>query len=72
MIFNIKKIYIKNSSKRVRRICVDGKQRLLSIKAFINGEILYIDRFKHKWWYYKSKDSLLVSHYKRPLDLVLY
>jgi len=32
-------------------ICIDGKQRLSSIKAFVKGEIPCLDNKKRKWWY---------------------
>lgn len=32
-------------------ICIDGKQRLSSIKAFVKGEIPCLDNRKRKWWY---------------------
>ncbi|RXW16211.1 hypothetical protein EST38_g9640 [Candolleomyces aberdarensis] len=47
------------------RVCIDGKQRLTSIKRFMNGEIAYRDPgTKKKLWYKKTAPSqkrILVS-----------
>ena len=32
-------------------ICIDGKQRLSSIREFVNGRIPCLDNRKRKWWY---------------------
>ncbi|KAF8453021.1 hypothetical protein BGX38DRAFT_1269023 [Terfezia claveryi] len=65
LIFNVKKVATENGSLRYQstsetghdkamlkqRICIDGKQRLSSIKAFVKGEIPCLDNRKRKWWY---------------------
>jgi Protein of unknown function DUF262 len=33
------------------RTCIDGKQRLTTIRRFFDGEIPYVDRKKRKWYY---------------------
>jgi hypothetical protein len=39
------------NERRRWRICIDGKQRLTTIKRFFDGEIPYIDDRKRKWYY---------------------
>ncbi|KAI5809997.1 hypothetical protein DFH27DRAFT_461690, partial [Peziza echinospora] len=52
LIFNVKKIPSGDGDKqKQQRICIDGKQRLSSIKAFVAGEIPCHDHKKVRWWY---------------------
>lgn len=53
---------------RTRLVCVDGKQRLTSIKRFMDGEIPFIDSSdSRKKWYSKSSGSrrLLITEEER-------
>src|SRR5579859_832710 len=39
------------TERRAWRVCIDGKQRLTTIRKFFDGEIPYIDKQKRKWYY---------------------
>jgi len=39
------------NERRKWRTCIDGKQRLTTIKRFFDGEIPYVDKQKNKWYY---------------------
>lgn len=39
------------NERRKWRTCIDGKQRLTTIRKFFDGEIPYIDRHRKKWYY---------------------
>jgi hypothetical protein len=39
------------NQRRKWRTCIDGKQRLTTIKRFFDGKIPYVDRQKRKWYY---------------------
>ncbi|VDC00853.1 unnamed protein product [Peniophora sp. CBMAI 1063] len=49
---------ITNEEGETRRVCIDGKQRLTSIRRFMNGEICQLNPAepRDKWWY-KSTDK---------------
>jgi len=49
VLFNKTQIILADGSTRIKRVCVDGKQRLSSIKAFVNGKISCRDRTGKKW-----------------------
>jgi len=49
ILFNRTHITLADGSTRIKRVCVDGKQRLSSIKAFVNGKISCRDRTGKKW-----------------------
>ncbi|CAG8730017.1 14570_t:CDS:2 [Ambispora leptoticha] len=56
IIFSCKKL----DDKRFMRVCIDGKQRLTSIKRFIDNEIPHVnpsDKSKEKSYYSKSKSG---------------
>lgn len=50
IIFNRQKITIEDGTQRWKRICVDGKQRLSSARAFMEGKIPVKDRNGDKWY----------------------
>ncbi|KAG0130801.1 hypothetical protein HOY82DRAFT_561529 [Tuber indicum] len=50
VIFNVIK-FTENGEERYRRVCIDGKQRLTSIKRFVDGEIPVFDNKGQKWFY---------------------
>lgn len=62
VIFNLERVTLPNGSKRDKRICVDGKQRLSSIKAFVQGEIPCRDKHGRPWWYCKPSPNQPTSH----------
>ena len=39
------------NERRKWRTCIDGKQRLTTIRRFFDGEIPYVDRHRQKWYY---------------------
>lgn len=39
------------NERRKWRTCIDGKQRLTTIRRFFDGEIPYIDRHRQRWYY---------------------
>ncbi|CAG8513370.1 1874_t:CDS:2 [Ambispora leptoticha] len=56
IIFSCKKL----DDNRFMRVCIDGKQRLISIKRFINNEIPHVNpsnKSKEKSYYSKSKSG---------------
>ena len=44
------------NERRRWRTCIDGKQRLTTIRKFFDGEIPYIDKRRQKWYYCESTD----------------
>ncbi|KAK3061918.1 hypothetical protein LTS18_005178 [Coniosporium uncinatum] len=49
ILFKRTHITLADGSTRIKRVCVNGKQRLSSIKAFVNGKISCRDRTGKKW-----------------------
>jgi Protein of unknown function DUF262 len=45
------------NERRRWRTCIDGKQRLTSIRRFFDGEIPYIDKKRQKWYYCEAPNS---------------
>ncbi|RPB01826.1 hypothetical protein L873DRAFT_1763601 [Choiromyces venosus 120613-1] len=50
VIFNVIK-FEEDGKERYRRICIDGKQRLTSIRRFVDGDIPVLDDKNQKWFY---------------------
>ncbi|PUU74802.1 hypothetical protein B9Z19DRAFT_1132544 [Tuber borchii] len=50
IIFNVIK-FIENGERRYKRVCIDGKQRLTSIRKFVDGEIPVLDGRGQKWFF---------------------
>ncbi|OCK86843.1 uncharacterized protein K441DRAFT_452717, partial [Cenococcum geophilum 1.58] len=50
VIFNIHEIQVEDGI-RWQRVCVDGKQRISSVQAFMQGRIPCHDRYGNKWYY---------------------
>ncbi|CUS09422.1 unnamed protein product [Tuber aestivum] len=50
VIFNVIK-FTEDGKERYRRICIDGKQRLTSIKRFVEGRIPVFDNKNQKWFF---------------------
>lgn len=50
VIFNIHEIEVEDGI-RWQRVCVDGKQRISSVQAFMQGRIPCHDRYGNKWYY---------------------
>jgi len=49
IIFNLDATPGPNGDQILRRICIDGKQRLSSVYAFMRGEIACRDKFGKPW-----------------------
>ncbi|KAI9836933.1 MAG: hypothetical protein M1837_003165 [Sclerophora amabilis] len=49
--FEVERPQSEGGGEAHKRVCVDGKQRLSSIRAFMNGEIACLDRKGKKWIY---------------------
>ncbi|KAI9755319.1 MAG: hypothetical protein M4579_004321 [Chaenotheca gracillima] len=49
--YEVEKVGGAPGEKTLKRVCVDGKQRLSSIQKFMNGEIHCHDRHGKKWLY---------------------
>jgi len=45
------------NERRKWRTCIDGKQRLTTIRKFFDGEIPYIDKKRNKWYYRDPSNS---------------
>ena len=45
------------TERRRWRTCIDGKQRLIAIRKFFEGEIPYIDRKRQRWYYCELPNS---------------
>jgi len=56
------------NERRRWRTCIDGKQRLTTIKRFFDGEIPYIDKKKNKWYY--KDDYLRTGNFKKSTRLL--
>ncbi|CAG8551208.1 13285_t:CDS:2 [Ambispora gerdemannii] len=68
IIFSCKKL----DDKRFMRVCIDGKQRLTSIKRFIDNEIPHIKLFNgnnQKYYYKKPKNtkSEVITQFEREV-----
>ncbi|KAF2092490.1 hypothetical protein NA57DRAFT_9566, partial [Rhizodiscina lignyota] len=50
IIFNRQKVTLEDGTSRWKRVCVDGKQRLSSVRAFIQGKIPVKDRKGVSWY----------------------
>jgi len=50
VIFNVQAIKAEDGTERWRRTCVDGKQRLTSIRDFMKGRIPCHDRRGATWY----------------------
>jgi hypothetical protein len=57
IIFNQERVAGLNGQVHYKRICVDGKQRLSSIKAFMEGDIGCSDGNNTKWYYCTGLDK---------------
>ncbi|KAI9838943.1 MAG: hypothetical protein M1819_004151 [Sarea resinae] len=66
IIFNIQFPVI-DGVKRRKRICVDGKQRLTSIREFMNGNIPVKDKWDRKWFYQEGIDAAGSRHSSRRI-----
>ncbi|KZF20883.1 hypothetical protein L228DRAFT_249713, partial [Xylona heveae TC161] len=51
VIFNVVRLADEGDEARYKRICVDGKQRLTSIREFLAGNIPIRDKHGRKWYY---------------------
>jgi hypothetical protein len=51
ILFSVERVYHPNGTTDLKRTCIDGKQRLTSIKAFMEGSIGCHDAFNKKWYY---------------------
>ncbi|KAF2434757.1 hypothetical protein EJ08DRAFT_565960, partial [Tothia fuscella] len=75
VIFNMIRVQDHNGNTIFKRICVDGKQRLSSIKAFMEGRIGCHDS-RHKTWFYTgSRRKTLPENVKdefRRKEIVCY
>lgn len=49
VIFNVQTIKTEEGGERFLRISIDGKQRLSSIREFVNGNIPCTDKHGRKW-----------------------
>ncbi|KAI9670879.1 MAG: hypothetical protein M1817_003764 [Caeruleum heppii] len=56
IIFNLQMVQ-DGAEYRWMRVCVDGKQRLTSIWAFVKGEIPHVDGEGKKWYFAASKNG---------------
>ena len=53
------------TERRRWRTCIDGKQRLTTIRKFFDGEIPYLDKKRQRWYYCNPPNS--TSRAKRRL-----
>ncbi|KAF1991665.1 hypothetical protein K402DRAFT_416941 [Aulographum hederae CBS 113979] len=67
VIFNKKKVITPSGGVRWKRTCVDGKQRLSSVKAFMAGKIPCHDRLGRKFYFCHDTDSNQDHRRKRIL-----
>lgn len=69
IIFNLKVTQDEDGTAKHRRICVDGKQRLSSVQAFMRGEIPCHDRRGKSWYYCQmlSDDGISMKRHKKTL-----
>ncbi|OMP84775.1 hypothetical protein BK809_0001878 [Diplodia seriata] len=79
IIFNRQITRNSDGTARVKRVCVDGKQRLSSVKAFIDGKIGCHDRRGSVWYYTQSANRnsrrVVPEHVKasfRDRQLIIY
>ncbi|KAA8900017.1 hypothetical protein FN846DRAFT_799429 [Sphaerosporella brunnea] len=68
VIFNVVEEEQEDGSKRYKRISIDGKQRLTSVREFVNGNIPCTDA-KGKSWYFceKPKNEFPAKKVKRRI-----
>ena len=45
------------NERRKWRTCIDGKQRLTTIRKFFDGDIPYVDKKRNKWYYRDPSNS---------------
>ncbi|KAH8153563.1 uncharacterized protein LAJ45_02376 [Morchella importuna] len=64
VIFNVQTIKTEEGGERFLRISIDGKQRLSSIREFVNGNIPCTDKHGRKWFF---KDNGSPSGKKKRL-----
>jgi len=57
VIFNLERVAGPNGTTIFKRICVDGKQRLTSIKEFMEGKIGCHDSHNQTWYYCYPTDA---------------
>ncbi|KAI5816576.1 hypothetical protein BZA77DRAFT_57504 [Pyronema omphalodes] len=57
LIFNVKRVTGDDGIVRFQRISIDGKQRLSSIRSFVEGDIPCLDSKNRKWWYADSPNA---------------
>ncbi|KAI9878155.1 MAG: hypothetical protein M1830_001762 [Pleopsidium flavum] len=57
VIFNVQAIKAEDGTERWKRTCVDGKQRLTSIRDFMKGRIPCHDRKGATWHYCQKEDE---------------
>ena len=55
------------NERRKWRTCIDGKQRLTTIRRFFDGEIPYLDKQRRKWYYSNPEDLTGPRTVKRKL-----
>ena len=55
------------NERRKWRTCIDGKQRLTTIRKFFDGEIPYVDKKRNKW-YYRDPSNSTTKTSKRVLS----
>ncbi|KAF4537505.1 uncharacterized protein LTHEOB_1696 [Lasiodiplodia theobromae] len=79
IIFNRQITRMEDGTARVKRVCVDGKQRLSSLKAFMEGRIGCHDRHGSIWYFTKPAASkrrrTVPEHFKeafRNRKLIVY
>lgn len=66
VIFNVMTVKSEDGGERFVRISIDGKQRLTSIREFINGNIPCTDKHGKKWFFKDNGD--MPKKKKRLLD----
>ena len=55
------------NERRKWRTCIDGKQRLTTIRKFFDGEIPYVDKKRNRW-YYRDPSNSTTKTSKRVLS----
>lgn len=65
VIFNKLQVFEDDGTLQWKRICVDGKQRLSSIKAFVEGRIPCRDKDNRKWFFCQPSSSPTQAKRKR-------
>jgi Protein of unknown function DUF262 len=66
VIFNKTQVFDDDGTVQWKRVCVDGKQRLSSMKAFVEGEIPCHDKNGRKWYFRQQNNVLNTGKRVRP------